>query len=111
MDNDHTVCKSFDADNNESSSQNHKPSEQSASTPPLSKQKYDKMKDPIFPTSPVYPPRISPKDSISPQREDYPIPILSTENFTFKSLYMHPTDYTFNLYDKNQDSSLLLPRK
>ena len=65
------------------------------------------MKDPIFLTSPVYPPVISPKDSISTQKDDYLTPILSTENFTFKSqltsLYMHPTDYTFKLYDKNQD--------
>ena len=41
------------------------------------------------------------------KRDDYLIPILSTEIFTFKSqltsLYMHPTDYTFKLHDKNQD--------
>ena len=59
-----------------------------------------------FLTSPVYPPLITPRDSISTQRDDYLIPILSNENFTFKSeltsLYMHPT-YTFKLYDKNQD--------
>ena len=65
------------------------------------------MKDPIFLTFPVYPPLISPKDSISTQRDDYLIPILSNENFTSKSqlrsLYMHPTDYTCKLYDKNQD--------
>ena len=64
------------------------------------------MKDPIFPTSPVYPTLISPKDSISTQRDENLIPILSNKNFTFKSqltsLYMHPTDYTFKLYDKNQ---------
>ena len=64
------------------------------------------MKDPTFLTSHVYPPLISVKDSISTQRDDYLIPILSNEIFTFKSqltsLYMHPTDYTFKLYDKNQ---------
>ena len=78
------------------------------STVPPSKKKYDIMKDPIFLTFPVYPPVISPKDSISTQRgDDYLIPILSNKNFTFKSqltsLYMYPTDYTFKLYDKNQD--------
>ena len=65
------------------------------------------MKDPAFVTSPVYLPLISPKDSISTQRDDYFKPILSNDNFTLKSqltsLYMHRTDYTFKLFDKNQD--------
>ena len=99
MDTNHTTSKSSDTDE--------KPTEQSISTPPPSKKKYDIMKDPIFLTSPLYPSVISPKDSIPTQRDDYLNPILSTENFTFKSqltsLYMHPTDYTFKLYDKNQD--------
>ena len=99
MDTNHITSKSSDTAE--------KPTEQSISTPPPSKKKSDIMKDPIFLTSPVYPPVISPKDSISTQGDDYLIPILSTENFTFKSqltsLYMHPTDYTFKLYDKNQD--------
>ena len=99
MDTNHITSKSSDTDE--------KPPEQSISTPPPSKKKFDIMKDPSFLTSPVYPPVISPKDSISTQRDDYLIPILSTENFTFKSqltsLYVHPTDYSFKLYDKNQD--------
>ena len=102
-----TTQNSSDIDNNEISSQNHKLSEPSLSTPPPSEKKYDIMKDPIFLTSPVYPPLISPKYSILTQRDDYLILILSNENFTFKSqltsLYKHPTDYTFKLYDKNQD--------
>ena len=65
------------------------------------------MKDPIVPSSPVYPLLISPKYSISTQRDDYLIPILPNKTFTFKSqltsLYLHPTDYTFKLYNKNQD--------
>ena len=101
-----TTHKSSDTDN-QISSQNHKPPEQSPSTPPPSNKKYDIMKDPVFLTSSVYPPLISPKDSISSQRNDYLIPILSNEKFTFKSQltspYMHPTDNTFKLYDKNQD--------
>ena len=99
----------------ESSDTDEKPTEQSISTPLPSKKKHDIMKDPIFLTSPVYPPVISPKDSISTQRDDYIIPILSTENFTLKSqltsLYMHPTDYTFKLYEKTKTSILLLLRK
>ena len=65
MDTTHKVSKSFDTDNNKISSENHKPPEHSASTPPPSKKKYDMMKDPIFLTSPVYPPLNSLKDSIS----------------------------------------------
>ena len=91
-----------------SSDTDEKPPEQPISTLPPSKKKYNVLKDPIFLTSPVYPPVISPKDSkdsISTQRVDFLTPILSTENFTFKyrlkSLCMHPTDYTFKLYDKN----------
>ena len=99
MDTNHITFKSSDT--------NEKPTEQSISTPPPSKKKYDIMKDHIFLTSPVYPPAISPKDSISTQSDEYLIPILSNKNFTFKSqlasLYMHLTDYTFELYDKNQD--------
>ena len=102
-----TTHKSSHTDNNETSSQTHNPSEPSPSAPPPSKTKYDIMKDPIFLTSPVYPPLISPKDSISTQRNDYLIPILSNEHFTFNSqltsLHMHPNEYTFKLYDKNQD--------
>ena len=85
MDTTHNVSKSSDTDNNKISSQNHKLPEQSPSISPPSKKKYDIMKDPIFRTSPVYPPLISPKDSISTQTDDYLIPILSNEIFTFKS--------------------------
>ena len=107
MDTNHITSKSSDTNENLP--------EQSISTPPPSKKKYDIMKDPIFLTSPVYPPVISPKDSISTQRDDFLITILSTKNFTFKtqltSLYLHPTDYTFKLYDNTKTSSLLLLRK
>ena len=38
--------------------------------------------------------------------DDHLIPLLSHDDFIFKaqltSLYMHPTDYSFHLYDKNQ---------
>ena len=65
MDTNQTVSKSSDTDNNDVLPQNHKPPEQSASTPPQSKKKYDIRKDPTFLTSPVYPILISPKDSVS----------------------------------------------
>ena len=91
-------------DTNEVPSQVQKPSEQSLSTPPPTT-KNDLMKDPAFLTSPVYPQLISRNDSISTQRNDYLLPILSNNNFSFKSqltsMYMHPTDYKFKLYDKN----------
>ena len=65
------------------------------------------MKDPVFFSSPIYPPFISSKPSLSTNRDDHLIPLLSHDDFIFKaqltSLYMHPTDYSFRLYDKNQD--------
>ena len=63
--------------------------------------------DPAFLSSPIYPPILPTKPQLSTNRDDYLVPILSTNRFSFKSqltsLYMHPTDYTFKLYDKNQD--------
>ena len=75
--------------------------------PPPPKKRYEIMKDPAFLSSPVYPPVISTNTQLSTTRDDHLIPVLSNDHFTFKaqltSLYMHPTDYTFKLYDKNQD--------
>ena len=65
------------------------------------------MKDPVFLSSPIFPPKISSQPSLSTTRDDNLIPLLSQGKFRFKaqltSIYMHPTDYTFRLYDKNQD--------
>ena len=65
------------------------------------------MKDHVFHSSPIYPLTLSTNPSRSTNRDDLLIPLLSQDNFTFKaqltSLYMHPTDYSFRLYDKNQD--------
>ena len=80
---------------------------QSPKTPPPPKKKYENMKDPAFLSSPIYPPVISTNSQLSTNRDDHLYPILSTNNFTFKaqltSLYTHPIDYIFKLYDKNQD--------
>ena len=77
------------------------------STPPPPKKRYEIMKDPIFLSSPIYPPSIPSKTSLCTNRDDHLISILSTDDFVFKaqltSIYMHPTDYSFRLYDKNQD--------
>ena len=76
-------------------------------TPPPPKKRYEIMKDPVFLSSPIYPPFISSKPSCSTTRDDHFIPLLSYDDFIFKaqltSLYMHATDYSFHLYDKNQD--------
>ena len=76
-------------------------------TPPPPKKRYEIMKDPIFLSSPIYPPSIPSENSICTNRDDHLIPLLSTGDFVFKaqltSLYMHPTDCSFRLYDKNQD--------
>ena len=81
--------------------------DQSPDTPPPTKKKYEIMKDPAFLSSPIYPPILPTKPQLSTNRDDYLVPILSTNRFFFKSqltsLYKHPTDYTFKLYDKNQD--------
>ena len=76
-------------------------------TPPPPKKRYEIMKDPVFLSSPIYLPFISTNTSLSTNRDDHLISLLSHDDFTFKaqltSLYMHPTDYSFRLYDKNQD--------
>ena len=76
-------------------------------TPPPPKTRYEIMKDPVFLSSPIYAPFIPSKPSLSTNRDDHLIPLLSHDDFIFKaqltSLYMHPTDYSFRLYDKNQD--------
>ena len=81
-------------------------------TPPPPKKRYEIMKDPVFLSSPVYPPFIPSKLSLSTNRDDHLIPILSHDDFIFKaqltSLYWHPTDYSFRQYDKNQDLFLHL---
>ena len=65
------------------------------------------MKDPVFLSSPIFPPEKPSQPSLSTTRDDYLITLLSQDNFTFKahltSLCMHPTDYTCRLYDENQD--------
>ena len=65
------------------------------------------MKDTAFLPSPIYPPKLPSKLSISANQDDHLIPHLSLDRFIFTSqltsFYMHPTDYTFKVYDKNQD--------
>ena len=60
------------------------------------------MKDPVFLSLPVFPPKMPSQPSNSTTRDDHLIPILSQDNFTFKaqltSLHMHHNDYTFRLY-------------
>ena len=85
------------------------------STPPPPKKRYEIMKDPIFLSSPIYPPSIPSKISLCTNRDDHLISILSTDDFVFKaqltSLYMHPTDYSFAYMTKIKTSShLLLPK-
>ena len=74
------------------------------SRPP--KKRYEIMKDHVFFFSPIYPPFISTKSSLSTNSDDHLILLLSHDDFIFKaqltSLYMHPTDYSSRLYDKNQ---------
>ena len=89
------------------SSKVHTPPDNTHETPPPPKKGYKIMKDHVFLSSPIFPPQLPSKPSLSTNRDDHLIPLLSKDNFTFKaqltSLYMHPTDYTFRLDDKNED--------
>ena len=85
----------------------HDDTDHTQTTPPPPKKQYEIMKDPVFLSSPIYPPSIPSKFSRCTNRDDHLIPLLSHGDFVFKaqltSLNMHPTDYSFRLYDKNQD--------
>ena len=84
-------------------------------TPPPPKKRYEIIKHPVSLSSPTHPPSKPSKISLCTNRDDHLIPILSHDNFVFKaqltSLYMHPTDYSFRLYDKNQHFLHQLPPK
>ena len=85
----------------------HTPPDTTHEVPPPPKKQYETMKDPVFLSSPIFPPKKPTQPSLSTTLDDNLIPILSHDNFTFKaqltSLYMHLTDYTLRLYEKNQD--------
>ena len=93
----------------------HDDTDHTQATPPPPKKRYEIIKDPVFLSSPIYSPSIPSKISRCTNRDDHLIPLLSHGDFVFKaqltSLYMHPTDYSFRLYDKNQDFSHQLPPK
>ena len=76
-------------------------------TPPPPVKLYEIMKDPVFLSSPIYPAFKSTNTFLSTNCDDHLISLCSHDDFTFKaqltSLYMHPTDYSVRLYDKNQD--------
>ena len=54
-------------------------------TPPPPKKRYEIMKDPVFLSSPIYPPFIPSKLSLSTNRDDHLIPLLSHDDFIFKA--------------------------
>ena len=89
------------------SSKIYTPPDNSNETPPPSEKRYRITKDPVFLSSLICPPKIPTNPSRSTNPDDHLIPLLSHDNFTFKaqinSLYMHPTVYTFRLYDKKQN--------
>ena len=85
----------------------HDDTDHTQTTPPPPKQPYEIIKDPVFLSSPIYPPSIPSKISLCTNRDDHFDPTSIHGDFVFKaqltSLYIHPTDYSFRLYDKNQD--------
>ena len=70
--------------------------EQSHDAPATSKKRYEVRKDPVFRSSPKYPPLLPSKPSLFFKRDDHLIPLLSHDRFLFNSqhtsLCMHPTD-------------------
>ena len=83
--------------------------------PPPPKKRYELMTDIVFISSHIFPSTISSKPSLSTNRDDHLIPLLSQDYFTFKpqltSLHMHPTDYTIRLYYKNHDFFISIASK
>ena len=83
------------------------PDDNTTETPPTPKKTLRNYERSSFLSSPVFPPQIPTKPSLSTNIDKHLTPLLSHDNFIFKpqltSLYMFPTDYTFRLYDKNQD--------
>ena len=58
-------------------------------TPPPPKKRYEIMKDPVFLSSPIYPPFISTSTSLSTNRDDHLISLLSHHDFTFTNFSLH----------------------
>ena len=54
-------------------------------TPPPPKKRYEIMKNPVFLSSPIYPPSIHSKISLCTNRDDHLIPLLSHGDFVFKA--------------------------
>ena len=47
--------------------------------------RYEKLKDPVFLSSPIFPPKNPFQPSFSTSRDNHLIPLLSQDNFTFKA--------------------------
>ena len=77
------------------------------------KKRYEIRQDPVFLSSPVFPPKILFQPSLSTTRDDHLFSLLSQDDFTFKAQMtsLYPTNYTFRLYDKNQDFFLSFASK
>ena len=93
----------------------HDDTDHTQTTTPPPKKRYEIMKDPVFLSSPIYPPSIPSKTSLCTNRDDHLIPLLSHGDSVFKaqltSLYMHPTDYSVAYMTKIKTFSHQLPPK
>ena len=63
----------------------HTPPDTTHEVPPPPKKRYETMKDPVFLSSPIFPPKIPSQSSLSTTLDDHLVPILSQDNFTFKA--------------------------
>ena len=73
------------AEHEHNTSKVHTPPDNAIETPPPPKKLYEIMKDPLFLASPVFPPAIPSKPSLSTKRDDHLISLLSQDNFIFKA--------------------------
>ena len=63
----------------------HTPPDNTNEPPPPPQKRYQTMKEPLFLSSLVFPPTIPSKPSLSTNRDDHLIPLLSPDNFIFKA--------------------------
>ena len=50
------------------------------------------IKDPVFLSSPVFPPTLPSKPSLSADRDDHLIPLLLQDNFTIRTMFSSITN-------------------
>ena len=74
-------------------------------TLPPPKKRYEIMKDHVLLSSPIYPPFISSKPSLSTTRDDHLIPLLSHDDSSLKIFSLQFNFFRPSIYDLKTDES------